>query len=154
MHAKPDLRVVLEWTIAGSGSVIADVIQTGLWQTPAIASVFTNWYLLENFFRDFGFRYAVKVQKNCLRRLVVASALLFSIASMGCATIANLNGSPTTLLQLPGLEEPQYFGGLKRYADGHFGIASIGDGGLFVMADTPLTLVGDVVTLPLVTRRN
>ena len=28
MHAKPDLRVVLEWTIAGSGSVIADVIQT------------------------------------------------------------------------------------------------------------------------------
>ena len=27
MHAKPDLRVVLEWTIAGSGSVIADVIR-------------------------------------------------------------------------------------------------------------------------------
>ena len=26
MHAKPDLRVVLEWMIAGSGSVIADVI--------------------------------------------------------------------------------------------------------------------------------
>ena len=27
MHAKPDLRVVLKWMIAGSGSVIADVIQ-------------------------------------------------------------------------------------------------------------------------------
>ena len=26
MHAKPDLRVVLEWKIAGSGSVITDVI--------------------------------------------------------------------------------------------------------------------------------
>ena len=26
MHAKPGLRVVLEWKIAGSGSVIADVI--------------------------------------------------------------------------------------------------------------------------------
>ena len=26
MHAKPDLRVVLEWKIARSGSVIADVI--------------------------------------------------------------------------------------------------------------------------------
>ena len=26
MHAKPDLRVVLKWMIAGSGSVIADVI--------------------------------------------------------------------------------------------------------------------------------
>ena len=29
MHAKPDLRVVLEWTIGRSGSVIADVIQLG-----------------------------------------------------------------------------------------------------------------------------
>jgi hypothetical protein len=26
MHAKPDLRVFLKWKIAGSGSVIADVI--------------------------------------------------------------------------------------------------------------------------------
>ena len=26
MHAKPDLRVVLEWKIAGSGSVITDVM--------------------------------------------------------------------------------------------------------------------------------
>ena len=26
MHAKPDLRVFLEWMIAGSGSVITDVI--------------------------------------------------------------------------------------------------------------------------------
>ena len=26
MHAKPDLRVLLEWMIAGSGSVITDVI--------------------------------------------------------------------------------------------------------------------------------
>ena len=29
MHAKPDLRVVLEWTIAGSGSVIAAVMSLG-----------------------------------------------------------------------------------------------------------------------------
>ena len=27
MHAKPDLRVLLKWMIAGSGSVITDVIQ-------------------------------------------------------------------------------------------------------------------------------
>jgi hypothetical protein len=26
MHAKPDLRVFLKWMIAGSGSVITDVI--------------------------------------------------------------------------------------------------------------------------------
>ena len=30
MYAKPDLRVVLKWTIASSGSVIAGVIQLGL----------------------------------------------------------------------------------------------------------------------------
>ena len=30
MHAKPDLRVFLKWMIAGSGSVITDVIQTYL----------------------------------------------------------------------------------------------------------------------------
>ena len=29
MHAKPDLRVLLEWMIAGSGSVITDVITLG-----------------------------------------------------------------------------------------------------------------------------
>jgi len=29
MHAKPDLRVVLKWKIAGPGSVIADVIPLG-----------------------------------------------------------------------------------------------------------------------------
>ena len=30
MHAKPDLRVVLKWMIASSGSVIADVITLGI----------------------------------------------------------------------------------------------------------------------------
>ena len=30
MHAKPDLRVLLEWMIAGSGSVITDVMQLNL----------------------------------------------------------------------------------------------------------------------------
>ena len=29
MHAKPDLRVFLKWMIAGSGSVITDVIPLG-----------------------------------------------------------------------------------------------------------------------------
>ena len=30
MHAKPDLRVFLKWMIAGSGSVITDVIPLGM----------------------------------------------------------------------------------------------------------------------------
>ena len=34
MHAKPDLRVVLKWKIAGSGSVIADVIPLVVKQNP------------------------------------------------------------------------------------------------------------------------
>ena len=34
MYAKPDLRVILEWTIAGSGSVIADD-----YEVPGSASV-------------------------------------------------------------------------------------------------------------------
>ena len=37
MHAKPDLRVVLEWKIAGSGSVIVDVIQHKLSDPCALA---------------------------------------------------------------------------------------------------------------------
>ena len=53
-------------------------------------------------------------------------------------------------MQIPGIEEPEYFGGVKRYSDGKFGLAGIGDGGLIVIADTPLTIVGDIVTLPIV----
>ena len=36
MHAKPDLRVFLEWMIARSGSVITDVIQLGFVTSNAI----------------------------------------------------------------------------------------------------------------------
>ena len=36
MHAKPDLRVVLKWTIAGSGSVIADVILFRAFRVPPL----------------------------------------------------------------------------------------------------------------------
>ena len=39
MHAKPDLRVVLKWMIAGSGSVIADVIPLNRKQLPIIHCV-------------------------------------------------------------------------------------------------------------------
>ena len=36
MHAKPDLRVVLKWMVARSGSVITDVIplKHNLWTNP------------------------------------------------------------------------------------------------------------------------
>jgi len=87
------------------------------------------------------------IQETLLGIAIVTTCVL---TTTGCATMANLNGSPTTLLQMPGIQEPEYFGGLKRYSDGNFGVGSIGDGGLFVMADTVFTLVGDIATLPLV----
>ena len=41
MHAKPDLRVFLKWMIAGSGSVITDVITL---QVLALSTVFRNCF--------------------------------------------------------------------------------------------------------------
>ena len=42
MHAKPDLRVVLKWMIAGSGSVITDVIFT-VFLSLAVFYIVTLW---------------------------------------------------------------------------------------------------------------
>ena len=42
MHAKPDLRVLLKWMIAGSGSVIADVIRLKLTQTLFAPNILPN----------------------------------------------------------------------------------------------------------------
>ena len=42
MHAKPDLRVLLKWMIAGSGSVIADVIRLKLEVSPLNAAFKTK----------------------------------------------------------------------------------------------------------------
>ena len=52
MHAKPDLRVLLEWMIAGSGSVITDVIRLDrsghpiVWQALIISVVLVAIVLL------------------------------------------------------------------------------------------------------------
>lgn len=65
--------------------------------------------------------------------------------------MANLNGSGPTLIQVPGCQAPEYFGGVKRYSRS-LPLTSIGDGGLFAALDFPISLVGDFVTLPLVYR--
>ena len=39
MRAKPDLRLVLKWMIAGSGSVIADVIPLGTFRSMADSKI-------------------------------------------------------------------------------------------------------------------
>lgn len=75
--------------------------------------------------------------------LAIGTAILIQ---GGCATSANLNGSPTTLIQVFGVQEPEFFGGVERNAN------LIGDKSLFAVVDMPLTLVGDIVTLPLVYR--
>ena len=57
MHAKPDLRVVLKWMIAGSGSVIADVIPLT----------------------------SLRLRMNTLRWLVIAILLFISLMFAGSA---------------------------------------------------------------------
>ena len=44
MHAKPDLRVVLKWMIADSGSVIADVIPLGV-NPYSLQTSYRLWHL-------------------------------------------------------------------------------------------------------------
>lgn len=83
--------------------------------------------------------------------LLVVVLGIAAVTQSGCGTFANLNGSPTTLMQVSGIEEPEYFGGVKRYA-GTFPFGLIGDGSLISAVDIPLSLVGDIITLPLVHR--
>ena len=45
MHAKPDLRVVLKWMIAGSGSVIA-----ADYEVPGLGSVVFDFFASIDFF--------------------------------------------------------------------------------------------------------
>ena len=44
MHAKPDLRVFLKWMIAGSGSVITDVIRLENWAKIHLGEPNANWF--------------------------------------------------------------------------------------------------------------
>jgi hypothetical protein len=74
--------------------------------------------------------------------LPVLAALLFG--TVGCGTMANLDGSEYALLHIPHQEAPKPFGGVAR------DVRWIRSGslGIFCVADVPFSLVGDVVTLP------
>jgi hypothetical protein len=75
-----------------------------------------------------------------LRRLSVLAGLLFGAA--GCGTMANLDGRKLALIDLPHQEVPTPFGGVGR------DVRWISSGGVFFVADIPLSLIGDIVTLP------
>ena len=78
------------------------------------------------------------------------------LAGSGCGTMANLDGRQLALISMPGVVEPQPFGGVARDAQWvvnaatgvpEHPVGSILCSTVFVL-DMPFSLVGDIVTLP------
>jgi uncharacterized protein YceK len=81
-----------------------------------------------------------------MRRMTGYLALAVGFASAGCGTMANLDGR-----QLPPPSPPRQavttpFGGVRR--DIEWAKSTESPGNLRYVADLPLSLVGDLVTLP------
>lgn len=74
--------------------------------------------------------------------LILVAALFAGTA--GCGTMANVSGKKLALISLPNQEVPKPFGGLDR------DIRWISEGSIFFIMDMPLSLAGDIVTLPFV----
>jgi hypothetical protein len=80
------------------------------------------------------------------KRFVYLLALLAVSASTGCGTMANLEGRPHPWQSQIGQDPPTPFGGVRKDVGW---IKSTGiPGNLLFMADLPISLVGDLVTLP------
>lgn len=60
----------------------------------------------------------------------------------GCGTMANLDGRDRPGLALPKQSATTLFGGVGR------DVKWIGEGNVFLAADLPFSLIGDVVTAP------
>jgi hypothetical protein len=65
------------------------------------------------------------------------------VAVGGCGTVANLQGKRLPAISQVHVEEPRPFGGIGR------DVRWISSGGVIFVADLPLSLIGDVVTLPM-----
>ena len=68
------------------------------------------------------------------------------IATSGCGTMANLEGKSHPMLSHVDVEEPRPFGGVGR--DIRWVWTVTFPANLMFVGDLPLSLVGDVVTLP------
>jgi len=80
------------------------------------------------------------------KRLVGLLAILTVSASSGCGTMANLEGRPHPWLSQVGQDAPKPFGGVRK--DLGWIRTSGFPGDLMFVADLPISLVGDLVTLP------
>jgi hypothetical protein len=73
-------------------------------------------------------------------------ALAGGFASLGCGTMANLDGRQLPPPSPPGKVVATPFGGVRR--DIEWAKSTESPGNLRYVADLPLSLVGDLVTLP------
>jgi hypothetical protein len=81
-----------------------------------------------------------------MQRAIGYLALSVAITCCGCGTLANIDGRQLPALSETGHEVARPFGGIRR--DLAWIKAGSAPGNLKYVADLPLSLVGDIVTLP------
>jgi len=81
-----------------------------------------------------------------MRRMMDYLVLAVGFASLGCGTMANLDGRELPAPGPPGQAVTTPFGGVRR--DIIWARSAGSPGNLRYVADLPLSLVGDLVTLP------
>ena len=81
-----------------------------------------------------------------IHRVMVSLALIAVITSSGCGTMANIDGRRLPPPSPSGQEVSRPFGGVRN--DIEWLKSGTAPGNLMYVADLPLSLVGDLVTLP------
>jgi uncharacterized protein YceK len=81
-----------------------------------------------------------------VQRIMRFLALTAAVTSSGCGTMANIDGRRLPPPSPPGQEVSRPFGGVRR--DFEWLKSEKAPGNLVYVADLPLSLVGDLVTLP------
>jgi uncharacterized protein YceK len=81
-----------------------------------------------------------------IQKVMGSLALTAVLTSSGCGTMANIEGRQLPPPSPAGQEICRPFGGVRR--DIAWAKASASPGNLKYVADLPLSLVGDIVTLP------
>jgi hypothetical protein len=89
---------------------------------------------------------AVEEPNVSTQRLIGYLALSVFVTCCGCGTMANIDGRRVPALSETGQEVARPFGGVRR--DVEWIKAGTAPGNLKYVADLPLSLVGDIVTLP------
>lgn len=69
-----------------------------------------------------------------------AGILVVLMSSLGCGTMANLEGKDLAFISLPGVRKPEVYGGVRN---------DVRWGSLFLL-ETPISLVADTLTIPAV----